>query len=103
MADIVRRLVEGKLDPLALPVREGSRYHRATRQIAAFMEQLCDREEYPEDMKRLDTMLTEVEIESAYAYFTLGYRWGGQMMLAMLQEEDTTFRKEKENKEEEQC
>ena len=102
MADIVRRLVEGKLDPLALPVCRESQYGQASKEMAAFMEKLRD-EDHGEDMDRLSSMLSTVEIESAYAYFTLGYRWGGQMMLAMLQEEDTTFRKEKENKEEEQC
>ena len=95
MADIIRMLFAGKLDPLDLPLRQNSAYRQTSQKVSAVLDLLYDKDESKD---RLSDLLNELEMEIACAYFTLGYRWGGQMMLAMLREDDATFENDEEDK-----
>lgn len=90
MADILDELFFGNLD-LSLPdLKKGSAYNRKRSEVATLLEKLED-SDHEKEVKLLGDALGDLDKITSRAYFTIGFRCGARVALAITSDDSNIF------------
>ena len=90
MTDIIDNLFHGNLDPSLLDLKKGSDYNKKRHEILSIIDTIKDAGKEKEATKLSDA-IGDLDCIISRAYFTIGFRWGARMALAILNDEHDTF------------
>lgn len=90
MSDMIDDLFHGNLDLSLLEFKKDSAYNKKRSEILTLIDSL---EEVGQEKaaSRLSDALNDLDYIISRAYFTIGFRWGARMALAMLNDDYDTF------------
>lgn len=88
MMDMIRALYYGDLDAMELPLKPDSKYREVAEKISKVGDSLGEK---GVDQEEFFQLMSDYENEISLAYFSLGLRWGAQLLLALLDDSDATF------------
>ena len=95
MRDMLKALFYGELDAMALSIRETSQYKRLAMEVTSRIDAFCGNN--TKLREQTSSLMSSLEEHISLAFFSLGARWGAQMMLALMQECDDTFKSLEDN------
>ena len=90
MPDMIDDLFYGKLDPALLEIKRGSDYNKKRAAITTVLESL-EEVGYAQEASRLGELFNELDCVVSRAYFTVGFRWGARMVLAIMDDSSDVF------------
>ena len=90
MTDMIDELFHGNLDPNLLELKKGSAYNKKRHEILTLIEAI-EEAGNEKDAARLGEALNDLDYIISRAYFSIGFRWGAQMVMAMLNDDHSTF------------
>ena len=90
MPDILDELFFGNLDPSLFTVKKGSDYNKLHSEISTLLEKIAD-SGYEHESKLLEDALNKIDSITSRAYFTVGFRWGARIALAISNDNSDTF------------
>ena len=90
MKDMIDEMFHGNLNLSLLELKKGSAYYKKRHEILTIIESL---EETKNETisSQLSDALNDLDYIISRAYFTIGFRWGARMALAILNDEHDTF------------
>ena len=90
MTDIIDDLFHGNLDPSLLDLKKGSAYNKKRHEIFTLIDSI-EEAGVEKEAKRLGDAIGDLDCIISKASFTIGFRWGARMALAILNDEHDTF------------
>lgn len=90
MKDMIDELFHGNLDLSLLELKKGSAYNKKRHEILTLIDSIEEAGQEKEAARLSDT-LNDLDYITSRAYFTIGFRWGARMALAILSDEHDTF------------
>ena len=90
MPDMIDDLFYGNLDPALLEIKRGSDYNKKRAAITTVLETL-EEAGYAQEASRLGDLLNDLDYLVSRAYFTVGFRWGARMALAIMDDSSDVF------------
>ena len=90
MNDMIDELFNGNIDLSLLEMKKGSAYYKKRHEILTLIESLEDTE-HEKVSARISDAINDLDYIISRAYFTIGFRWGARMALAMLNDDHDTF------------
>ncbi len=90
MTDMIDELFNGNLDLSMVELKRGSAYYKKRHEILTLIESLEDTE-HEKVSSKLSDAINDLDYIVSRAYFTIGFRWGARMALAILNDEHDTF------------
>ena len=90
MPDIIDELFHGNLDPNLFELKKGSAYNKKRHEILTIIDEL-EANGSIKEAKFLGDKLNELDYIVSRAYFSVGFRWGAQMAIAMMHDDHSTF------------
>ena len=87
--DMIRALFEGKLDPLTMIPCDAD-YKQTYKTVSDLIASLGN-EENRKEIERLSDLMIDLEDQQSFVWFSLGLRWGAQMLIEILDEKNTPF------------
>ena len=90
MQDMIDELFHGNLDPDLLELKKGSAYNKKRHEILTLIESLEDNGNKQEAV-RLGDAISDLDYIVSRAYFSIGFRWGARMAIAMMTDDHSTF------------
>ena len=87
---MIDELFHGNLDLSMVELKKGSAYYKKRHEILTLMESL-EETEHEKTAVQLSDALNDLDYIISRAYFTIGFRWGARMALAILNDEHDTF------------
>ena len=90
MSDMIDELFNGNVDLSLLEMKKGSAYYKKRHEILTLIESLEDTE-HEKVSARISDAINDLDYIISRAYFTIGFRWGARMALAMLNDDHDTF------------
>ena len=90
MINMIDELFNGNLDLSMVELKKGSAYYKKRREILTLIESLEDTE-HEKVSSQLSNAINDLDYIISRAYFTIGFRWGARMAMAILSDEHDTF------------
>ena len=90
MKDMIDELFSGNLDLTLVELKKGSAYYKKRHEILTLIEAL-EETEHEKMSAQLSDAINDLDYIISRAYFTIGFRWGARMAIAMLSDEHDTF------------
>ena len=94
MADMIDELFYGNLDLSMLEIKRGSDYNKKCSRVAALLEEL-EEKNCASVAKCLGDAISDLDDITSRTYFSVGFRWGARMAMAILSEDPNLFNSEK--------
>ena len=90
MPDMIDELFHGNLDPNLFELKKGSAYNKKRHEILTIIDALAESGSTKE-AKLLGDALNDLDYIISRAYFSVGFRWGARMAIAMMNDDHSTF------------
>ena len=90
MTNIIDELFHGNLDPSLLELKKGSAYNKKRHEILTLIDAIGEAGNEKEADKLSDA-LNDLDYIISRAYFTIGFRWGARLALAIMNDAHDTF------------
>ena len=90
MYDMIEELFYGNLDLSMLEIKKGSDYNKKCSRVATLLEEL-EAADCAVIAKSLGDALGELDAITSRTYFSVGFRWGARMAMAILSEDPNMF------------
>ena len=90
MPDMIDELFYGNLDLSMLEIKKGSDYNKKCSRVATLLEDL-EAKECTSTAKYLGDAISDLDDITSRTYFSIGFRWGARMAIAILSEDPNMF------------
>ena len=90
MTDIIGEFFFGNLDLSMLEAKRDSEYNRKREEITKMLDALAAT--HAKEASELMDAVNDLDVIASREYFSLGFRWGARMMLAIMNESGDTFK-----------
>ena len=90
MPDMIDELFYGNVDLSLLEIKKGSDYNKKCSRVATLLEEL-EEQNCPALAKGLGDAISDLDSIVSRTYFSVGFRWGARMALAIMSEDPNMF------------